>query len=190
MVQNTELADWVKKYTKELLSWALHKTSDLQVAEDLVQDTFVVAVEKYDSFRHESQPKTWLYGILNNKIAEFHRSKSKFANVSLENDNILDEFFDEKSHWRPGTSPIHWNPEETHLLDNEEFLQVFQQCLEKLPEQWYSCLTLKYLEGKDATKVCQDLGVSPTNYWQMVHRAKLNVRQCIERKWFQKNEKK
>ena len=59
-----DISSWVDLYTKELLSWALHKTSDKMLAEDLVQDVFLVASDKYSTFKNDSQPKTWLFYYL------------------------------------------------------------------------------------------------------------------------------
>lgn len=78
MTENkTSLTQWVNSYTDELYSWACHKVSDNELARDLVQDTFLAANEKIESFKGESSPKTWLFGILNNKIIACLQEKSK-----------------------------------------------------------------------------------------------------------------
>jgi RNA polymerase sigma factor (sigma-70 family) len=59
------LADWVAQYTEEMYKWALYKTSAIEIAEDLVQDTFLAAAEKLNTFKGDSSPKTWLFSILN-----------------------------------------------------------------------------------------------------------------------------
>jgi len=56
----------------------------------------------------------------------------------------------------------------------------------KLPGQWNASLVLKYIEEKESAKVCQELQISQTNYWQILHRAKLHLRKCIELNWFSK----
>jgi RNA polymerase sigma-70 factor (ECF subfamily) len=71
-----KIAGWVELYTKDLLSWAFHKTSDKMLAEDLVQQIFLIASEKYASFKEASTAKSWLFAILNNKIAEHYRKLS------------------------------------------------------------------------------------------------------------------
>lgn len=189
MKQDDLLTYWVRKYTKELLSWAVYKVSDRATAEDLVQDIFLVAAENQDKFRNESNVKTWLFGILNIKIAEYYRSKSKFNKIDLGSDKTLDEFFDEKGNWRKEEIASEWENADEHLFDNQDFIKSFQSCLENLPKDWNRCISLKFLEEKDTTLVCQELGISPTNYWQIVHRAKLQLRKCLEKKWFRKNRK-
>jgi len=178
--------DWVNKFTGELLSWARHKTSDIQTAEDLVQETFLAAAEKLHTFRNDSEPKTWLYGILNNKISDFYKSQSKKQkHFTVLTNDTLEQFFDEKEHWRKESAPHEWDADESHLLDNEEFNRIFAECLEELHPQWHACITMKFLEEKSPRVVCQELGISDTNYWQILHRAKLRVRNCLEKNWFQ-----
>jgi DNA-directed RNA polymerase specialized sigma24 family protein len=70
-----------------------------------------------------------------------------------------------------------------HLLDNTEFIDVLTFCLNKLPDNWSSAIHLKYLEEKDGHKICQELGISSSNYWQILHRAKLQSRVCLEKNW-------
>jgi RNA polymerase sigma-70 factor (ECF subfamily) len=39
---------------------------------------------------------------------------------------------------------------------------------------------MKFLHDKDAELICAELGISNTNYWQQIHRAKVRLRSCIE----------
>ncbi|KAB2920646.1 MAG: sigma-70 family RNA polymerase sigma factor [Bacteroidetes bacterium] len=182
MTERSELTRWVREYTGELLSWARHRTSDLHTAEDLVQETFLAAAESLASFRGDSAPKTWLFGILNNKIASYHASRARRPDAHSV--AFADDLFDERGHWKADTAPADWGSDETNPLDDEEFLRVLQRCLEQLPPLWHSCLTMKYLSDRETATLCQELGISVTNYWQLTHRAKLQVRRCIELRWF------
>jgi RNA polymerase sigma-70 factor (ECF subfamily) len=165
-----------------MFKWALHKTSSTVVAEDLVQDTFLAAAEKIDSFKGDSSPKTWLFSILNHKIIDFYRKKVNQP-VSYEENN-LSGFFDEKGSWQLEKRPEEWNTDDIHLLDNDDFRQVLNRCLDALPEKWNVCVKLKYLTEKSGEDICQELGIAPTNFWQIVHRAKLQLRDCVENNWF------
>ena len=70
------------------------------------------------------------------------------------------------------------------MLDDAEFQTVLQKCLNALPEKWNLCVKLKYLTGKSGDEICQDLDITSSNYWQMIHRAKLQLRNCVETNWF------
>jgi RNA polymerase sigma-70 factor (TIGR02943 family) len=181
-METINITQWVNDYTEELYSWAYFKTSSALTAEDLVQDTFLAAAEKLSSFNGNSSPKTWLFSILNHKIIDFYRKKSVNP-VVLENDNIS-QFFNNDDGWRSEKTPTDWQDEEINLLDNEEFNAVLKKCLDALPEKWSMSVKLKYLTEKSGEDICQELGISTTNFWQIVHRAKLQLRNCIENNWF------
>ncbi len=89
---------WVQLYSDSLYSWALHKTSDKETAEDLVQETFLVAVKSFNKFKGDSNPKTWLFAILNNKINDHYRKS--YRTPIINNETILDRFFDDEDHWK------------------------------------------------------------------------------------------
>lgn len=74
--------------------------------------------------------------------------------------------------------------EDTPLLDKPEFRQTLQDCMYKLPSKWRSIIELKHLEEKEGKDICQHLGLSSTNYWQILHRTKLQLRSCLELNWF------
>lgn len=181
-MKNKILEKLVNQHSEELFNWAFHKTSSVSMAEDLVQDSFLVAAEKIDSFRGESSAKTWLFSILNHKIIDFYRKKTN-KNVSFE-DESLSAFFDSDGSWLQHKQPKQWQEEETHLLDDADFQIILQKCLEALPPKWNTCVKLKYLSEKKGHDICQEIGIAPTNFWQIVHRAKLQLRDCIEENWY------
>ncbi|MDD4991169.1 MAG: sigma-70 family RNA polymerase sigma factor [Paludibacter sp.] len=180
---NALLENWVSEYTDELYRWAYHKTSSTEMAEDLVQDTFLAAAEKIGSFRGDSSPKTWLFSILNFKIIDYYRVK---INQPLKfEDNSLENYFDEGGDWHENKKPTNWLTEDGHLLDDIDFQGVLKMCLDALPEKWSMSVKLKYLSEKSSDEICQELGIATTNFWQIVHRAKLQLRNCIQKNWFE-----
>lgn len=181
-MKKEELTNWVNEFTSELYKWAYYKTSSVETAEDLVQETFLAAAQKMDSFKGNSSPKTWLFAILNHKIIDYYR-KSVNKPVPIET-NTISAFFDEDGSWQQEKRPKDWEDNEIHLLDDTDFQKVLQKCLDALPKQWNLCVKLKYLTEKSGEEICQELNIAPTNYWQIVHRAKLQLRNCIENNWF------
>lgn len=181
-MEKDDLTNWVNEFTNDLYKWAYYKTSSVETAEDLVQETFLAAAQKMDSFKGDSSPKTWLFAILNHKIIDHYRN-SVNKPISLEA-NTISAFFDVDGSWQQEKRPKEWEDDETHLLDDNDFQEVLQKCLDALPEQWNMCVKLKYLTEKSGEEICQELGIAPTNYWQIVHRAKLQLRDCIENNWF------
>lgn len=189
--KNTQIREWVKSYTDELFNWAFYKTSSRETAEDMVQETFMAAMQGWEKFNHDSTPKTWLYAILNNKIRDFFRKKAR-NNVTTESSlfpngnegSFLDIFFDENGTWKKEMRPQQWNPEEEHLLDNTAFRNALHSCLKKLPDQWYNVINLKYLEERKGRDICKEIEISSSNLWQILYRARLQLRACLEKNWF------
>ncbi|MDA1120681.1 MAG: sigma-70 family RNA polymerase sigma factor [Bacteroidetes bacterium] len=182
---------WVNDYSEDLVRWAYFKTNDQHIAEDLVQETFISAYKSLDRFKNESKPKTWLYAILNNKIIDHHRKQFKSViltqtQIEKEEDsiNLLEKLFEKNGSWRKNKRPAEWEEEPEHLLDDMEFKNILQNCLEELPEKWFSVIHLKFLEEKNGADICKDLKITPSNFWQLLHRAKLQLRECLENRWF------
>ena len=184
MLDATNIIDWVKSYTDSMYSWALYKTSSKEAAEDIVQETFLAAYQSINTYEGKSNPKTWLFGILNNKINDHHRAnfKKPFTN----DHTIFEKLFDNNDKWNDDEKPKEWNEETGHLLDNLEFQKTLDSCMGNLPKNWFSAIQLKYIEEKKSKLICQELEITDTNFWQILHRAKLQLRKCLELNWFKK----
>lgn len=173
---------WVELYSDSLYSWALHKTSNKEISEDLVQETFLSAVKSFEKFRGDSNPKTWLFAILNNKINDHYRNSYRTPVVN--NDTILNMCFDQSEHWRKDQIPQKWTDDTENLLDDSEFQHELNNCIKKLPVKWFAAIQLKFIEEKKGSEICQELNITDTNFWQILHRAKLQLRKCLEMNWF------
>ncbi|AWV98473.1 sigma-70 family RNA polymerase sigma factor [Arcticibacterium luteifluviistationis] len=183
------ITDWVRQYSDELYGWAVKKVGDNEIAKDLIQDTFLSAYKNISGFRYESSPKTWLFSILNFKIIDYYREKKKIVAISLEGDDkkivkeVTDSMFDKSGNWETNGLEDSWNNQE-NLLDNSEFNEVMDVCMADLPDQWQQLLRLKYLLNKKHSEICQECDLSQSNYWQIIHRAKLMMKKCLEMNWF------
>lgn len=176
----SEIGGWVDQYSDDLFRWAWSKTSDREVATDLVQDTFLAAVKGIEGFKQNSSPKTWLFGILNNKIRDHYRSLARKVEFVPEDTST---FFDSDGNWTASGTEQQWT-EEPNLLDRHDFNEVFDQCIDNLPDHWSFSVRAKYILGKKGREICQELDISQTNYWQILHRAKLQLKKCLDENWF------
>jgi RNA polymerase sigma-70 factor (ECF subfamily) len=181
---------WVNMYSDDLFKRAYFKTSDKEVAEDLVQDTFIAALRSFDSFKGESNPKTWLFSILNNKIIDYYR---KQARSYLRFESEIEEkvfrdteaMFNKHDNWKDSDVHPVWK-EDPFLLDDPDFQNVMNRCMDDLPNNWRSILVSKYLLGKEGKEISKDLSITASNYWQILHRSKLMLKKCIEKYWLDK----
>lgn len=180
------ISEWVEIYTDELLAWAFQKTGHKDLAEDMVQDTFLSAIRAFSSFQGNSNPKTWLIAILNNKIIDHHRKKASNI-ISNSYDQFFnegsDDVFDELGRWKKEYRPKKLLTYEMFLDNDGEFFKLLYSCMKRLPELWYSIVQLTYLEEKKGSLICKELNISSSNYWQILRRSRIQLRACIEKKW-------
>lgn len=181
------VSGWVHDHGDALFARAWQKTASHDVAQDLVQETYLAALHHFSTFRGESQPRTWLMAILNRKITDHFRQTARaFVPLALPDETRptaqTDGFFNENDAWGPTGHEARWE-EERHLLDDPEFVQILKKCIAHLPERWRLAVQAKFLLEKSAPETCQELEVTPSNYWQMIHRAKLMLKKCLESAW-------
>lgn len=188
-IKQKTIKEWVIAHSDTLYTWALSKTSSIEIAEDLVQETFLAATISYDKFQNRSNPKTWLFSILNNKIIDHYRKKTNTPNsldqiTELQANQFTNSLFDENGKWNPSEMNSIWG-DEKNLLDDLDFNETMKFCLGDLPEKWRIAISSKYLLERTSEEICQELEMSTTNYWQVIHRAKLLLKKCIEKHWKQ-----
>lgn len=99
-----------------------------------------------------------------------------------ENDD--ESHFDENGVWKKSTVPNDWGADAHQSLENQEFQSILKKCLSKLKEIQRIVFTLKYLQDEESENICKELEINSNYYWVIIHRAKLNLRKCIELNWF------
>ncbi len=181
---------WVDDYGDYLYAFALSRVRDKYLAEDLVQETLLAAIQAKKSYSEKSSKKTWLIGILKHKIIDQFRKTSRETELSDEEADLTsyDYLFREegvwKGHWTAESRPIVWNENPEKVFENAEFRGILTHCLGELPERVANCFALREMEGFEASEICETLSISPNNFWVMMHRARLHLRRCIDFNWF------
>lgn len=177
---------WVDRYGDYLYNYALSRLSDKNAAEDIVQETFLAALKGRDKFSGNSSVQTWLVGILKHKIID-HLRKLYKADDTI-NDEQFHKFADFwktgkwKGHWIGEIGPIEWDNPHT-FLENKQFWEVFNKCFEELPPKLAAVFKLREMEDIPTEKICNDIGLSSTNVWVILHRCRKQLRKCLEFNW-------
>lgn len=184
MNANPEIIILVSTYTNSMFSFAYNRVKEKEAAKDILQNTFLAAVESYPSFKNKSHPKTWLFAILRHKIVDFLRKKSSCPEFAY--DTYNQKFFNSCGSWQKGQAPQNWDIED-NLFHNSAFIKVLSKCIDNLPQKWTLIIKLKYFEGMDTNKICEHLSITRANYWQITHRSKLHLRRSLEERWFKNN---
>jgi RNA polymerase sigma-70 factor, ECF subfamily len=168
-----------------LLRVAVLQLRDNDLAEDVVQDTLMAALQGAAGFSGRSSLKTWLTGILKHKIVDAIRKKGRGPIVSsLDEESRVDDFdalFDESGHW--DNAPATWGDPEAELSRNQ-FFDIVDFCLEKLPPNTARVFMMREVMELEGDEICKELSITSTNLWVILYRARVALRQCLEQNWF------
>lgn len=96
-------------------------------------------------------------------------------------DVFLEQAFDDAGRWR--STPQRW-PRPDEDAESEAFWGVLGNCLGELPQSLETSFRLMELDGLETGEACKVLSTSPTNIWVRLHRARMRLRECLERHWF------
>lgn len=170
----------------QLLRFArLQLRADAQ-AEDAVQETMLAALTGAEKFTGAAQAKTWVFAILRNKIIDELRRRAREGNVAElapvdDEGEDFDELFDRRGHW--AEVPPAWSDPETSL-ENSQFWTIFEACLDGVPAKPGRVFMMREILGLETDEICKELGISSSNCWVLLHRARLGLRECLSRRWF------
>ena len=127
----------VLKYQSRLISTAFKFVKDVQIAEDIVQDSFIKAFKALDSFREDSSFYTWIYRIAVNTSKNFLVSKKRKS-------ELLNSDLSEEASYE--IEPVEtYSPED--LLQATQLKKVITETIDQLGEDTRTALTLRELDG-------------------------------------------
>jgi RNA polymerase sigma-70 factor (ECF subfamily) len=175
-------SQWLDEHGGILYRFALARVRDSNVAEDLVQETLLAALGAKERFSGKSTERTWLVGILKNKVADHLRKEFKRRPLTDAETSGPDEFFNARGAWKVAVPK--WKGDPQALLERSEFREALDKCLSKLPWKTAALFWLRESAGTNTEQLCQEFQLSATNVWQMLHRARTHLRQCLTIHWF------
>lgn len=166
---------WLNEHGDTLYRFALSRLRDRALAEDAVQETLLGALRNYKDFEGRAEVRTWLVGILRNKIADHLRRAGR------QKEEATERVFDDRGEW--AVAPGDWHDPDEQIRQ-KEFQSVFQDCVGRLPEPLAEAFLLREVEEEDYEVVCDQLEISATNLSTRLYRARLLLRKCLEENWF------
>jgi RNA polymerase sigma-70 factor (ECF subfamily) len=189
---NVDPAVWVDEHGDYLFRYALIRLRDEIRAEDAVQEALLAALQHLDSYSGRSTERTWLTGILKHKIIDQIRKACKEVQFDASDTDLseFDPLFERDDewtgHWSDTLSPRIWQRSPEEAVQQTEFFGVLQACIAKLPERVACVFTLREMDELETEEICRMLDLSTSNFWVMMHRARMSLRRCIEINWFMK----
>ncbi|WP_338732950.1 sigma-70 family RNA polymerase sigma factor [Mangrovimonas cancribranchiae] len=174
--------NWINKYSDYLFNYTISRVNDREMAKDLVQDTFFAALKSMKNFKGNASERTWLIAILKRKIIDYYRkinSKKGQAEVRMSY-NAEDNDGD----WLEEQVADPYDKTAEDDLQNDELGEAIFKCLDKLPEKQASVFRMKTIEGLDTETICNELNITASNLWVIIHRARNAMADCMEKTWF------
>ncbi len=185
--------DFIAEMRRDLLRFAYLQLRNESLAEDVVQEALTAAFSGAKQFAGRSAVKTWVFSILRNKIVDQIRHQSRTTNISALTaqdeglDEVYDSLFKANDHWCPDMRPTTWdNPEES--LRQQRFWEVFDACLNYLPDNTARVFMMREFLEFDTQEVCRELNITVTNCNVILHRARNALRNCLDKNWFSAGE--
>lgn len=170
-----------------LLKFARLQLRNETWAEDAVSETLLAALNKPQAFGNRSQLKTWLVGILKHKVIDVFRVNARTValDMSADRPSADDELdglvFRANGHF--AQAPADWgNPEQD--LQSQQFMAILETCTNQMPANMGRVFLMREWLELSSEEICNELGLSSTNLYVTLHRARLRLRECLELNWF------
>ena len=178
-----EVSKWVEEHGDLLYRFARCRVSSHELAEDLVQITFISALKDWQRFRRESSAKTWLISILRHKIIDHYRRKKTDSLEDFpDGGEAVTQSAVASEEMVQDTASIRLNPEE--ILEHQELRSTLRECLDLLPERFRQVFVMRDIENKSTENICRELELSVSNFSVMMYRARLLLKDCFLKKGF------
>jgi RNA polymerase sigma-70 factor (ECF subfamily) len=180
---NAVATNWVETHGDYLFNFAIGQVRDTNIAEDLVQETFLAALKAQDNFSGRSSERTWLVGILRHKIYDHLRKTCRERAVRAEPLPGGDDeaAFEDSMAWIHQMAAEAISP--SRRIELAEFREHLERALGKLPPRIAQVFQLYAVEERPNHEVCAQLNISESNLWVMLHRARKQLREELDGWW-------
>jgi len=156
----------VEKYQDRLFNTVVHVAGNVEDARDVVQDAFVQAFLKLDTFQHASSFYTWLYRIALNLSASQRRRRRPAVSV-------------EHAREANGLEPVDDGEDPTERLEREERCQQVRRAMAELNEEHRLVLVLREIDGCCYETIAEILDLPVGTVRSRLHRARLQLREQL-----------
>ena len=174
---------WIDLYSDYLFNYTITRVRDRETAQDLVQETFFAGLKSMNNFKGEASERTWLVSILKRKIIDYYRkinSKKGQAEVRVN----FSEDNDNEGSWLEQRVADPFDKTAEEAIENSELGLAIHKCINKLPPKQAEVFKMKTLLGYETEAICNELDITASNLWVIIHRARTSLAKCLEEKWF------
>ncbi|HET6732817.1 RNA polymerase sigma factor [Mycobacterium sp.] len=186
--EETAFAQLVDQHTPSMLRVARGYVPSHEIAEEVVQETWIALLKGIEKFEGRSSLRTWLFAVMINiaKARGVRERRDADTAIAAYTGGTVDP-----ARFRGSDDPYpgHWLPDETPSpfpdtpegsVLGSELVDVARRELDKLPERQRIVVTLRDMLGFDSSEVCELLDISMANQRVLLHRGRAAVRQVLE----------
>lgn len=178
-----DTSKWIDKYADYMYNYAVVRVNDSDIAKDLVQETFFAGLKSAKNFQGKSTERTWLISILKRKIIDYYRKINSNKGKAEVRMNFYDDGENE-GNWLEERVPQKWDNSSDKKIENEELRNQIDSCIDALPEKYAMVFRMKTIQEFETEEICNELDITSSNLWVMIHRARTQLRKCMEDNWF------
>lgn len=176
-------SNWNREYREYLIRFALQRISDHGLAEDLVQETFLSAWNARKSFRGDCAERTWLTGVLRNKIIDHYRRNARRPMM------LAGDFEAQREDEGPATPWLENRANERDTFDPDtatqraEMMTLLDEAVNRLPESMGKAYRMREIQGRSTEEITRALNITKGNLWVLIHRAKQALKEQLHGAW-------
>jgi len=177
--------NWVDAHSDYLYNYAISRVDNSELAKDILQETFFSGLKGQHNFRGQASERTWLISILKRKIIDHYRKINSVKGKAEIRVNFYEDG-DKKGNWLEERAPKTWGNEAEDNIENAELKIALDNCINNLPEKYRMVFLMKNVQHYDTEEICNELDIKASNLWVIIHRARHQLRKCLEDNWFAK----
>ena len=174
---------WVALHSDYLFNYTISRINDRDLSKDLVQDTFFAGLNAMKNFQGKASERTWLIAILKRKIIDYYRKINSVKGKAEVKMNFYTDG-DREGEWIEERVPTDWRNEIDKSIENKELSVAIERCINKLPDKYAIVFRMKTIQELETEQICKELNITSSNLWVIIHRARTQLRKCMEDNWF------
>ena len=176
--------NWITLYSDYLFNYTISRVNDREMAQDLVSETFLAGLKSMSNFKGEASERTWLISILKRKIIDYYRKINSNKGKAEVRMSYNSGDSDAEGDWLEERVADPFDKTAEDKIENSELGDAIYDCLAKLPEKQAEVFKMKTILGYDTETICNELGITASNLWVIIHRARTALADCMEKNWF------
>jgi RNA polymerase sigma-70 factor (ECF subfamily) len=174
---------WIDLHADYLFNYTIVRVNKTEIAKDLVQETFFAALKAMKNFQGKASERTWLIAILKRKIIDYYRKINSNKGKAEVRMNFYNDGENE-GEWIEERVPQTWGSDTDKAIETKELGDTLNKCIDKLPEKYAMVFKMKTIQDFETEEICKELDITASNLWVIIHRARTQLRKCMEDNWF------